>query len=303
MSPVFSIIIATCDRAERLDTALAAIVASIGLSGRDHSVIVVDNGRGASGEGAANGCERPVTYLRSRPHNKSAALNRGIAAAETEWLAFTDDDAVPARDWLSEGAKYIEAHDFSAVGGRVISDPIGAQLPVWLKDSVTDRVPRGPALVSYEPMAQSGSLAGETPVPLGSNMFVRKEIFGKHGGYDESLWDRCGDAALGCEDAEFGMRIRAAGEVIGYCAEAVVSHPVYPERVSIREHLRWAYRNGIREAVLFEEERLSLCRAMRCAAASAVRSGLRVMKRDPGGAVCEMMAAAQAMGQCAGRRR
>jgi hypothetical protein len=47
------------------------------------------------------------------------------------------------------------------------------------------------------------------------------------------------------------MRIRATGEVIGYCREALVVHPVRLDRAGIREHLRLGYTYGWREPLLF----------------------------------------------------
>ncbi len=71
----------------------------------------------------------------------------------------------------------------------------------------------GGAYVGYEPRPASGLLDARSMVPLGANFFAMRRLFAEHGGYDEQLWDRCGKAALGVEDAEMGMRIRARGEL------------------------------------------------------------------------------------------
>jgi len=296
-----TVVIATFNRPERLRRTLDALAAAADAFGGGCNIVIADNGEERLAEDAARGVS--ATYVRSRRGNKSAALNAGIASVKTGWLAFTDDDTVPDREWLATGMKYAAEHGLNVVGGRVVPGDVGDGLPGWLRGGRNGKAPRGPALVSYEPMAESGVLGVRAPVPLGANLFIKKNVFEKYGGYDEDLWVRCGSAALGCEDAEFGMRIRAAGESIGYCAEAVVVHPVYDERASVRAHLRWAYRNGIREAILFAKERLSLPGALRRVAGGAFRCALRLLGGCPAGAVCEMMAAAQALGQCAGRRR
>ncbi len=43
--------------------------------------------------------EAKCKSLKSKAMNKTVALNLGVREATTEWLAFTDDDALPNQDW------------------------------------------------------------------------------------------------------------------------------------------------------------------------------------------------------------
>ena len=333
---MFTIIIATCDRPDRLVFALATVIKAINVSGEDHRIIVVDNGVKLSARKVTSECDYHVDYLESEPYNKTVALNAGINAAKTDWLVFTDDDTLPDKNWLREGEKFLNESGSRLFGGRVISgrgvgarrgeqggvkgemrgeslsadyadgdDGRGgnARLPGWLRAGRSGRVPRGPAVVTYEPMSESGVLGAKTAVPLGANFFVHQSVFEKCGNYDEQLWQSCGAVALGCEDAEFSMRVRTAGEKIGYCHEAVVVHPVYPERISVKEHLRWAYRNGVRETILFKGERLSMMRLLKCAVITGMKAVVSVLQRDSAGAVCDLMSVAQALGVKRGEGR
>ena len=302
---LFTIIIATCNRPDRLKKSLAAVRTAIDATGEKHSVIVVDNGseRPAKESVAsfAQSTNSPVEYLQSEPRNKAAALNAGIRAAETEWLAFTDDDALPDADWLKSATEFAEAGEYAVFGGRVVPGPLGDDLPEWLRNGADNPAMHGPAIVPYEPQSESGPLGGKTPVPLGACFFAHRDVFLKYGGYDEELWDTCGSAALGCEDAEFGIRVRKRGEAIGYCAEAVVVHPVNKERATLRHHARMAYRAGVREAVLFADDTPSVAHLLRVSVCSILRCVWRLVCVSGTSAVSELMSASQAIGQMRGK--
>lgn len=274
----FTIIIATCDRPDLLLNLLCVVKRMVLESGGDHKVLVMDNGRNSPAkavvdEFSGDACF-PVFCHVSEYRNKAKALNKGIALAETEWLAFTDDDALPDESWLVEAARYVDEWEIDLFGGRIIPSGVREELPSWLRTDESWGLLRGPAVVSYEPLKQSGILDDRMPVPLGANFFAKKSIFEKYGGYDESLWSECGNAALGCEDAEFSMRIRAAGEAIGYASDVKVVHPVIASRSTVLHHLKWAWRTGVREGILFAvEERLfgnlrllyvGACSALKC---------------------------------------
>ena len=115
-------------------------------------------------------------------------------------------------------------------------------------------LPRGPAIVDYDPLPESGILSDNAQVPLGANIFVHKSIFDKCGMYDVVLWNRLGKHALGCDDAEFAMRVRKCGLKIGYCREAVINHPVHEERATIWNHLKWSFSFGVKDVVIFSED-------------------------------------------------
>ena len=253
---MFTLVIATCDRPDRLSRLLRRLERVVAESGERHRVIVVDNGfahpvqelvdefRTAAGH--------PVDCLRSEPGSKAAALNAGIEAADTEWLGFTDDDTLPREDWLKQAAAYRDREDCRMFGGLVEPGLPSAPLPRWLVPGRSGRVARlGGVLVQYKPREQSGILDRDDPVPFGANVFVSQEVFREHGGYDEALWTLCGKAALGVEDGEFGVRVRDAGERIGYCSEAVVEHPIHYERCTMRSHLKIAYRYGWRDPLVY----------------------------------------------------
>lgn len=230
--------------------------------GAPDEIIVVDNSPtdpvGDHGPEGKKGCSLqsavcglPLRWLRSRPLNKCAALNVGIAAAANEWLAFTDDDCLPDENWLCAAEAFAVGSGLRCFGGRV-SPLLGGGMSKWLMPGRRGLGPAHGSIVRYEPEMVSGVVPRGRRKPLGANYFSRRDVFTDYGGYDEILWDRCGAAAIGCDDGEMMLRLDREAEPVGYCAEAVVMHPVYPERATLRGHLKAAFRLGYREPILSE---------------------------------------------------
>lgn len=299
----FTIIIATCGRPERLATVLGCIAEAIRVSGAKHRVIVVDNGLAYSAAepvaAIAAKMAFPMTCLTSSPLNKCQALNVGIAAAETEWLAFTDDDTLPDAHWLLEAGAFVERGVCRVFGGLVLPQRDGRPLPTWLVPGRSGRIPLlSGAVVRYEPLSASGLLGAQDPIPLGANVFIRRDVFAEHGGYDAELWTLCGKAALGVDDGEFGVRLLRAGEPIGYCHEAVVVHPVYDARCSLGSHVKSAYYYGWRDPlVFFEASRpwLELFRLRQIAGSISHALG-NAWHHDPGAAAADLLDAVKVIG-------
>lgn len=253
-----AVVIATCGRPERLVRGLAFIDRAARPVGGRVPVVIVDNDVEPT-------AERVVTqfrsdhldcrYLRSRPRNKSAALNVGIAAAPwARWLAFTDDDTEPSPAWLSEAVAFASTGRFRVFGGRIVLGPQAGPLPRTLRWPADDEpVPGGGVFVRYAPVQVSGRLPPGAPAPFGANVFIARDVFETYGRYDEVLWDCGGRAALGMDDGELGVRLVTAGEPIGYCREAVVAHPVHGEKFALRRRLKHAFRHGWQQPLVFFE--------------------------------------------------
>src|SRR5262245_65343477 len=116
-----SVVVPTYQRPERLRACLDGLREQARPA--DDVVVVVHGSDDAS---AAHVRQRAGLWpeLRSvtvRRHGLVAALNGGLAAARGAIVAFVDDDAVPAADWLSRlEATYARDERIAAVGGRDI---------------------------------------------------------------------------------------------------------------------------------------------------------------------------------------
>ncbi len=305
----FSVVIATCGRPGRLRVCLERLAAPIAAAGGTHTVVVVDNHPERLGEPvvqeARERFDYAIAYLTSKPFSKSAALNVGIAAATTEWLAFTDDDTEPDEGWLREAVRYVESSNARVFAGRLLPGNRPADTPQWLTPGRSGLLPDAGVYVHYEPAKETCILPRDAPVPFGANVFVRRDIFADHGGYDEELWDLCGKAALGVDDGEFGIRIQKAGEPIGYCREALVVHPVHADRFSLKSQFVIGYRYGWRDPLVYVAEEQAMRHdwfRLRLIAKDACRGLGWLLRGDPAGALHYGVEVARNVGRMAGRR-
>ena len=337
MSIEFTIIIATCGHPDRLFRVLRHLDEAIRIAGRRHRVIVADNSLGHALAGpvarAAATLSLEVRHVGTTPFNKCAALNAGIAAADTEWLAFTDDDTLPDVRWLLEAGRFAASGVCRVFGGwirpcyaedlvrggesvsredakfakeeRERGDIMSRKaLPGWLVPGRSGRIPLiSGAVVQYEPMTSSGLLGPQDPIPLGANIFIRRGVFGDHGGYDEALWVACGRAALGADDGEFGIRLKARGERIGFCREAIMHHPVYAARCTFLSHIRSAFRYGWRDPFVFFDPQRPVMEwyRLRLLAGSLMSATGRLLTLDCGAAATDFLDVVKLCGSMAGR--
>lgn len=298
----FSIIIATCGRPDRLRRSMSAVCRAALRAPGAHELLVVDNAPARDAAGPvrelAASAAMPVRYLETRPRDKARALNAGIEAARNRWLAFTDDDTLADDGWLAAAARFAQNGKYRFFGGRVVPAAPDGPLPAWLDPLPADSSFGFGVFVRYRPREDSGDLPAGAPVPFGANAFVRRDVFTQFGSYDERLWALCGRAALGVEDSEFGVRVKAAGERIGYCHEAVVAHPAHHRRSSAAAQLRLAYAYGWREPlVFFDPQRPPIegyrLRVAAAATGRAMGAWLRGNRRE---AVEQALHAARAVG-------
>ena len=95
-----SVVIPTCNRPALLKRALRSVLAQ---TYQDFEIIVVDDGTESAANVAEDFKDQRIHYLKNEGvHGGSAARNRGIEAAQGEFIAFLDDDD----EWLSEKLKY-----------------------------------------------------------------------------------------------------------------------------------------------------------------------------------------------------
>lgn len=172
----------------------------------------------------------------------SGARNAGLARATGDVVAFLDDDATAARDWLERLAEGYKADDVVGVGGAV--------LPAW----ETGRPRWFPAEFDWVVgCTYTGLPLGQAPVRnlIGANMSFRREVFELVGGFTEGL-GRLGTRPLGCEETELAIRIRQRrpGARLLYEPSAVVHHHVPRQRARWRYFGARCYAEGLSKAAV-----------------------------------------------------
>lgn len=128
----------------------------------------------------------------------SGARNTGIDAAGSEVVAFLDDDAVAAYDWLAALVAPYADSEVLGVGGRVIANWQGGR-PGWFPSEFDWVVG-----CSYRGLPEKRS-----PVRnfIGANMSLRRSVLVRSGGFDTTL-GRIGSHPVGCEETELCIRVR-----------------------------------------------------------------------------------------------
>jgi GT2 family glycosyltransferase len=177
------------------------------------TVTVVDNG---STDDTARAVESfdPThvdVELRSETAVQSsyAARNAGIEHADADVLAFVDADVTVADDYLERAFTHLHDNDLDYVGCRV-------DLSIEGESTLAARYNAHTGF----PIRQYVERHRYAPT---CSLVVRREVFEDVGLFDPRL--------LSGGDVEFGNRVDAAGYDLGYCADAVASHPV---RSSVR---------------------------------------------------------------------
>jgi len=100
-----------------------------------YSVVVVDNDRLRSSEPIvsqfAASSSLPVTYCMEPRQNIALARNKAVESADGDFIAFIDDDEVPAPRWLLNLFSACEAYNVDGVLGPVIPQ-FNEQPPKWV---------------------------------------------------------------------------------------------------------------------------------------------------------------------------
>ena len=194
-----SVIVPVRDGREHLRGLLAALRAQT-LPPAAFEVIVGDDGSTDGGAADLDDAGGRVRALSGPRRNAYAARNRAAAAASAPVLAFCDADCRPEPGWLEAGLAALAEAD-------LVAGEIRFELPerptIWtLLDIDTFK--------DHERQVRSAN--AET-----ANLFVRRELFERLGGFDDSL------PAHG--DFEFVARSVASGARLAYAGAAAVTHP------------------------------------------------------------------------------
>lgn len=208
-----TVVIPAHDAAETVGRTLQAL-AEQDLDNGNYEVVMVDDGSQDETVALAEGAQGHVSVIRQEELGAAAARNRGAAASNAPALAFTDSDCFPRPGWLRAGLEALEAADL--VQGAVSADPT----------------------VSRGPFDRTLWVKGEVGLYESANLFVRRDLFERVGGFEQ--WLRPAGRPF-AEDLWFGWRARRAGARTAFCAAAEVHHAVFPRGANEYVRERWRY--------------------------------------------------------------
>ena len=221
----FSVIVPAYNAARTLP----ALLGSLSLqSFRNFELVLVDD---CSRDMTARIAESyPCKLLRmTKNRGPARCRNEGARSALGEILVFTDSDCEVAPDWLDRMDQHFRNGDTEAIMGRLVLKP-----STFLGDSISALGFPAGGSIGFERIWKVDK-EGLTDSLSSCNCAVRKPLFWKVGGFDESF------PYAGGEDSLFGYHLKKEGCRIRFCADVVAYHGA---RDSLAGFLRWQFRRG-----------------------------------------------------------
>ena len=207
-------------------------------------VLVIDSASAPAAAAALR--QRVAGYARARllrleQPGLSLARNHGAAEAGAPYIAYLDDDAVQAPDWLEHVLAALAAGRPPALlGGRVLPR-WEVPLPPWWPASL-----RG-VLSIVETEGQGEYRGPDLPSrlePCGANLVVHVATLRAAGGFCAAIGRR-GAALLSDEEVQLAWRLQDAGHSARFDSRIVVHHRISAARLTPGWLLARLYWQGI----------------------------------------------------------
>jgi GT2 family glycosyltransferase len=225
-APPVSVIVATHDRTSSLAMCLRSLLS---LNYPAYEIVVVDNA--PTSKTTADFILREysdssrVRYLVEDHPGLGAAHNCGLREVNNPIVAFTDDDVVVDRHWLTELVKgFSVADDVACVTGMIFPIELETESQVWTEQywglckgftrRVFDLHQNRPKVPFYP---YSAGVFGS-----GANMAFRTSVLRQFGGFDAALG--VGTIARGGDDLAAFFQVVSSGYKLVYQPAAIVYH-------------------------------------------------------------------------------
>ncbi|MHA1829786.1 MAG: glycosyltransferase [Candidatus Heimdallarchaeaceae archaeon] len=186
-SPIkLSVIIPTLDEERYIEVCLKSLKSQ--KTNFNYEIIIVDSSKNNKTIEIAKRYADKIFKLNKR--GIALARNYGAKFASGKILVFTDADCVAPEFWLQEVAKCFEEKDTVASYGPVFYEK-RASLKIKSLNTINS--------------VKRWSSIFNSHFPVGNNMAIRKDVFGKINGFNKNLETR--------EDVEIFKRIKKCGKI------------------------------------------------------------------------------------------
>jgi glycosyltransferase involved in cell wall biosynthesis len=242
---MISIAICSHDRSQDVASCLSALAPQ--LKGQADELILVDS---CSTPSHAEALEALATkyaarLVRLEIPGHSRARNAALAAANGDWLAFLDDDAIPFADWLPALHNIIDQAPqyLAAVGGLTE--------PLWPSSSTPRHISNRWLfyLSCIQDKARKSVRKGAKV--CGANLAFRKNSLVAVGGFHTDL-GRIGDRLTGGEETLAVRLLLRAGFEAVYDPSVRVQHRISNERLTLAWIRKRAYWEGVTETAMIQ---------------------------------------------------
>ncbi|HEV7482399.1 MAG TPA: glycosyltransferase [Solirubrobacterales bacterium] len=239
--PTISVVICAYTN-ERLELLAAGIEALGAQTVAPHEVVLVIDHAPELEAIARERWPEAVVLANGERQGLSGARNSGVAVAGGEVVAFLDDDASPAPNWIERlGAAYADPKVLGA--GGTVRPKWETERPGWFP----------PEFDWVVGCTHSGMPQRRQPVRnlVGANMSFRRQALLDAGGFRHEL-GRIGKIPAGAEETDLSIRVgqRNPGSEIVYDPEAAVDHFVPAERASFEYFTSRCRGEGRSKAIL-----------------------------------------------------
>ena len=215
-----SVVIPTCHRNDLLALCLNCLAPGVQtLPPEQYEVIVTDDGSRSTAKHLVQEKYPWAKWTAGPRRGPAANRNHGATLAKGEWLAFTDDDCLPALGWLKAFSAAIES-DILVYEGKTTCDA-GLHSPL-----------------QHAPINLTGGWLWSC------NMMIHADVFREMNGFDSSF------PHPHMEDVDFRERLKRSSRGFVFVETALVDHP--PRRVgwgarrgaAQESEIMWFYKTG-----------------------------------------------------------
>jgi glycosyltransferase involved in cell wall biosynthesis len=171
-----SVLVCTRNRALSLNQFLLSATSLTIPPETDWELLIVDNGStDNTAEIIASFVDRlPVKRLWQPQAGLSNARNLGISHATGKYIIWTDDDVLPAKEWLASYQKAFSQWPEAAVFGGKVTPLIKEPTPAWFRSALPD-LHFLLAARDFGPEPSLLSIEGDK-LPFGANFAIRTDV-------------------------------------------------------------------------------------------------------------------------------